>query len=65
MREQVSFLSVTTGHMRIAASSEERTESAAVDHVCIVDDDQEVRSLLSTYLTRNGLRVGAFEDGPS
>ncbi len=30
-----------------------------------MDDDREVRQLLSTYLTRNGLRVGAFEDGAS
>jgi DNA-binding response OmpR family regulator len=34
-------------------------------HVLIVDDDPEVRSMLSTYLSRNGLRVGAFADGPS
>jgi two-component system OmpR family response regulator len=38
---------------------------APVRHVCIVDDDHEVRSLLSAYLTRNGLRVGTFPDGPS
>ncbi len=34
-------------------------------HVCIVDDDHELRSLLAAYLTRNGLRVGAFADGAS
>jgi two-component system, OmpR family, response regulator len=51
--------------MSNATPSVDRPESVAVDHVCIVDDDQEVRSLLSTYLSRNGLRVGAFEDGPS
>jgi two-component system OmpR family response regulator len=33
--------------------------------VCIVDDDHDVRALLATYLTRNGLRVRVFEDGPS
>jgi two-component system, OmpR family, response regulator len=32
-------------------------------HVCIVDDDEQIRTLLSDYLTRNGLRVGAFADG--
>jgi two-component system, OmpR family, response regulator len=51
--------------MRNATPGVDRPESVAVDHVCIVDDDQEIRSLLSTYLSRNGLRVGAFEDGPS
>ena len=34
-------------------------------HVCIVDDDLEVRSLLAAYLTRHGMRVGAFADGAS
>jgi two-component system OmpR family response regulator len=37
----------------------------ALRHVCIVDDDQEIRALLSAYLTRNGLRVGTFADGSS
>ena len=37
----------------------------AAGHVCIVDDDQELRTLLSAYLSRHGLRVGVFEDGPS
>lgn len=37
----------------------------AARHICIVDDDQEVRTLLATYLSRNGLRVGTFPDGPS
>jgi len=43
------------------------TPASAVQggHVLIVDDDQEVRGLLSTYLSRNGLRVGAFPDGSS
>ncbi len=51
--------------MMNAPSSLERSDAATASHVCIVDDDQEVRTLLSTYLSRNGLRVGAFEDGPS
>lgn len=37
----------------------------AIRHVCIVDDDLDVRTLLTEYLTRNGLRVGAFADGAS
>jgi two-component system OmpR family response regulator len=33
------------------------------DHILIVDDDAEIRSLLGTYLTRNGLKVSAVGDG--
>ena len=33
------------------------------DHILIVDDDAEIRSLLSQYLTKNGLRVTAVADG--
>jgi two-component system OmpR family response regulator len=35
----------------------------APDHILIVDDDAEIRSLLSQYLTKNGLRVTAAADG--
>jgi two-component system, OmpR family, response regulator len=34
-------------------------------HVCLVDDDQSIRALLSEYLSKNGFRVGAFIDGAS
>lgn len=33
------------------------------DHVLIVDDDREIRELLSTYLVKNGLRVVAVPTG--
>ena len=33
------------------------------DHVLIVDDDREIRELLTTYLTRNGLRVTTAATG--
>jgi two-component system OmpR family response regulator len=33
------------------------------DHILIVDDDAEIRSLLSKYLLKNGLRVTAVADG--
>ena len=33
------------------------------DHVLIVDDDAEIRTLLSEYLQRNGYRVSAVADG--
>ena len=33
------------------------------DHILIVDDDAEIRNLLGTYLTRNGLKVTAVADG--
>ncbi len=35
----------------------------APDHILIVDDDAEIRSLLSKYLVKNGLRVTAVADG--
>jgi len=33
------------------------------DHILIVDDDAEIRSLLGKYLLKNGLRVTAVADG--
>jgi two-component system, OmpR family, response regulator len=33
------------------------------DQVLVVDDDAEIRDLLSEYLTRNGFRVRAVKDG--
>ena len=35
----------------------------APDHILVVDDDAEIRNLLSRYLLRNGLRVTAVADG--
>lgn len=35
----------------------------APDRILIVDDDAEIRSLLSTYLQKNGLRTTAVADG--
>ena len=35
----------------------------SADHILIVDDDREIRDLLSTYLVRNGLRVSAVPTG--
>jgi two-component system, OmpR family, response regulator len=50
--------------MREVAASRS-TASSAPRHVCIVDDDEQIRTLLSDYLSRHGLRVGAFADGSS
>ena len=33
------------------------------DHVLLVDDDRELRELVATYLTKNGLRVTTAADG--
>src|SRR3982750_998114 len=33
------------------------------DHILIVDDDREIRELLTTYLVKNGLRVVAVPTG--
>jgi len=35
----------------------------ATDHILIVDDDAEIRTLLSRYLVKNGLRATAVGDG--
>jgi two-component system OmpR family response regulator len=35
----------------------------ATEHVLVVDDDPEIRDLLARYLSRNGYRVSAAEDG--
>ena len=34
-----------------------------IDHVLIVDDDREIRELVSTYLKKNGLRTSTAADG--
>ena len=34
-----------------------------IDHVLVVDDDREIRELVSSYLTKNGLRATAAADG--
>lgn len=34
-----------------------------IDHVLIVDDDREIRELVSSYLKKNGLRVTVVADG--
>ena len=33
------------------------------DHILIVDDDREIRELLATYLTKNGLRASTAANG--
>ena len=35
----------------------------ASDHILIVDDDREIRELLTTYLVRNGMRATAVPSG--
>src|SRR5687768_5246710 len=37
----------------------------ALDHIFVVDDDAEIRTLLSEYLQRNGYRVSTAADGKS
>lgn len=34
-----------------------------IDHILIVDDDREIRELVSSYLKKNGLRVTTAADG--
>jgi len=35
----------------------------ATQHLLIVDDDQEIRALLSNFLTRHGYRVSVAQNG--
>jgi two-component system, OmpR family, response regulator len=34
-----------------------------IDHILVVDDDREIRELVSSYLTKSGLRVSVAADG--
>ncbi len=34
-----------------------------IDHVLVVDDDREIREMVSGYLRKNGLRVSLAADG--
>ncbi|KQV26938.1 two-component system response regulator [Rhizobium sp. Root1203] len=34
-----------------------------IDHILIVDDDREIRELISSYLTKNGMRTTVAADG--
>ncbi|MDF2994561.1 MAG: DNA-binding response regulator [Xanthobacteraceae bacterium] len=34
-----------------------------IDHILVVDDDREIRELVSSYLKKNGLRVDVAPDG--
>ena len=36
---------------------------AVHDHILVVDDEAEIRNLLSEYLQKNGYRVTAVADG--
>jgi two-component system OmpR family response regulator len=47
-----------SGAIKAAADTMDRT-----DHILIVDDDAEIRSLLTRYLEKNGLRATAVCDG--
>lgn len=34
-----------------------------IDHILVVDDDREIRELVSSYLKKNGLRTSVAADG--
>jgi two-component system OmpR family response regulator len=34
-----------------------------IDHILVVDDDREIRELVSSYLKKNGLRTTVAADG--
>jgi len=34
-----------------------------IDHILVVDDDREIRELVSSYLKKNGLRATVAADG--
>lgn len=35
----------------------------SIDHILVVDDDAEIRSLLGQYLQKNGCKATAVADG--
>lgn len=41
----------------------DRPMSAPTEHLLVVDDDREIRNLLSEYLSQAGFRVSAVGDG--
>ena len=41
----------------------ERPDMEHIDHILIVDDDREIRELVSSYLKKNGLRTTVAADG--
>lgn len=49
--------------MRPLQSFAMQTSTPTPDNILIVDDDREIRELLSTYLTRNGMKVTAVPTG--
>lgn len=51
------------GAVAVAGANPYKSSMTETDHVLIVDDDQEIRDLLSTYLQRNGLRASCARDG--
>jgi two-component system OmpR family response regulator len=51
--------------MTDTAGAKGQIDSATARHICVVDDDSEIRALLSEYLSSHGMRVGTFEDGAS
>jgi DNA-binding response OmpR family regulator len=40
-----------------------RPDMEHIDHILIVDDDREIRELVSSYLKKNGLRTSVAADG--
>lgn len=41
----------------------EREKMCQIDHILLVDDDRDIRELVSTYLNKNGLRTTVVSDG--
>jgi two-component system OmpR family response regulator len=48
---------------RVGVAIRTAMDSKASDHILIVDDDRDIRELLTTYLVKNGLRVTAVPTG--
>ena len=54
-----------TNSLQTRSGRRYKKRMASPDHVLVVDDDAEIRNLLSEYLHRNGYRVSTAEDGRS
>lgn len=58
-----SLQTVTARLIAAARASPYKQSMPRADHILIVDDDEEIRSLLSAYLGRNGFRASSAADG--
>src|ERR1700682_5056291 len=63
MRREGLWQRLLTIGARIRPGGSENIRTSMAQHILVVDDDQEIRTLLAEYLERNGYRVSTLPDG--